>query len=59
MAARMAEGQAKFQQMAAATKTFYAALTPDQRRAFDAMPMMGPGGHHEGMGGEHHWEGPR
>lgn len=59
MAARMAERQARFQQMAAATKTFYAALTPDQRRAFDAMPMMEHGGHHEGMRGEHPWEGPR
>ncbi len=59
MAARMAERQADFQRIAKATKIFYAALTPDQRRAFDAMPMMEHGGHHQGMGGEHHWEGPR
>jgi hypothetical protein len=59
MAARMAERQARFQKVAAATKTFYAALTPDQRRAFDAMPMMHGGGGHgrwehggHGFGGE-------
>ncbi len=57
MSARMAERQANFQRIAKATKIFYAALTPDQRRAFDAMPMMEHGGHREGMGGEHHWEG--
>jgi Spy/CpxP family protein refolding chaperone len=58
MVARMSERQARFQKMALATKTFYAALTPDQRRAFDAMPMMGGdrrgawehGGH--GFGGQ-------
>jgi hypothetical protein len=46
MAARMAERQQRFQQTAAATKTFYAALNADQRKAFDAMPRMGRGGHH-------------
>ena len=40
MAARMADRQTRFQQVAAATKTFYAALNADQRRAFDALPMM-------------------
>jgi hypothetical protein len=39
MAAQMAERQTRFQQMASATKTFYAALNADQRRAFDALPM--------------------
>ena len=55
MAARMADRQARFQKTAAATKTFNVALTPEQRRAFDALPMMmnrgGP------MGGPHAFEG--
>jgi hypothetical protein len=51
MAARMSERQARFQTMAAATKTFYAALSPEQRRAFDALPMMMGG--HGGMHGGH------
>jgi Spy/CpxP family protein refolding chaperone len=51
MAARMAERQARFQTTAAATKTFYAALTPEQRRAFDAMPKLAGG--HRGMRGGH------
>ena len=50
MAARMAERQQRFQATAAATKTFYAALSPDQRKAFDAMPRMGGGGHRFGHG---------
>jgi hypothetical protein len=44
MGQRMAERQQRFQKVAAATKTFYAALSPEQRKAFDAMaPMMGRG----------------
>jgi protein CpxP len=39
-AARMAQRQARFQQAASATRTFYAALSPAQRRAFDVLPMM-------------------
>lgn len=64
MQARMAERQQRFQQMAAATKTFYAVLTPEQRKAFDAMPMMrggegGRGGPMGGrMGGGHGFGGP-
>jgi protein CpxP len=50
MAARMAERQQRFQQLAAATKTFYAALSPDQRKAFDAMPRMAGAGHRLGHG---------
>ena len=46
MAARLAERQQRFQQTAAATRTFYAALSPDQRKAFDAMPRMRDGGGH-------------
>ena len=39
MAARMNEMQTRFQQHAAAVKTFYAALSPAQKKAFDAMPQ--------------------
>ena len=50
MQMRMAERQARFQQTAAAIRTFYAALSPEQRKAFDVMPMMGGehGGHRGG-----------
>jgi protein CpxP len=58
MAARMAERQQRFQQVAAATRTFYGVLSAEQRKAFDEMgPMMGRGhgrargGH--GFGGPH------
>ena len=55
MTARMAERQQRFQQKIAATKTFYAALNADQRKAFDAMPRMGGegrrGGHRGHFGG--------
>ena len=34
------------QQRVSATRTFYGALSPDQRKAFDVMPRMGEGGHH-------------
>ena len=62
MAAMMAEHQARFQQMADATKRFYAALNPEQKRAFDALPMLkgpmgGPMGRHGPEGHEHHGEG--
>ena len=46
MAARMTELQQHFTQVASATKTFYGALSPEQRKAFDAMPMMMRQGHH-------------
>lgn len=36
-AARMAQMQQAFQHRAAATKTFYAALSPSQQKAFDAL----------------------
>jgi protein CpxP len=51
MAARMAQRQARFQQMASATRTFYAVLSPEQRRAFDALPMMMAGERRGRMGG--------
>jgi protein CpxP len=38
-----------------ATKTFYAALTPEQQKVFDTKAMMGP--RHGGGAGKHH--GPR
>jgi len=57
MAARMAERQAAFQARADATRRFYAALSPQQQRAFDALPMLGVGGefggHHPGPMGDH------
>ena len=61
MAAMMSEHQAAFQRHAEAVKRFYAVLTPQQQKAFDAMSAMmmhhmghgGPMGHHEGMGMEH------
>lgn len=64
MAARMADRQAKFQQHAAAIKAFYAVLSPEQQRAFDALPgLMGMGMHHHdghdgpGRPGDQHPEG--
>jgi hypothetical protein len=49
MADRMAKREAEFHRRADAIKAFYAALGPEQQRAFDAMPMM-MGGRHRGMG---------
>jgi len=53
MADMMARHQAEFQKRADAIRTFYAALTPDQQKAFDALPMgmMGRGDHERG--GDH------
>lgn len=50
---RLTERVARFDQRAAATKTFYAQLSPTQQKAFDAMPQGGgmKGGGHRGMGG--------
>ena len=62
-AAKMAEHQAAFQRHAEAVKRFYAVLSPQQQKAFDAMSAMmmrhmGPGGamghHGMGMGHEGH-----
>ena len=64
MASRMAEHQAMFERHAAALKSFYAALSPEQQRAFDALPGLMVGEHDHmghkgpdgmgmhGMGGE-------
>jgi hypothetical protein len=51
-AQRLGEAQQRLQKASAAVKTFYAVLTPEQRKAFDSMPMLiragdegrGPGG---------------
>ncbi len=51
--ARLTERLAEFDRHAAAVKRFYAALTPSQQKAFDA--LQGPGGRGHGRG--HH--GPR
>lgn len=58
MKAMHSERQAQMDKRAESTKTFYAALTPDQKKVFDAetvrlMGARGPGGH-GGMGGMHH-----
>jgi periplasmic protein CpxP/Spy len=49
MADRMAKHEAEFHRRADAIKAFYAVLSPEQQRAFDALPMMMAGGH-RGMG---------
>lgn len=49
---RMTERMARFDQRAAATKRFYAQLSPAQQKAFDAMgPRGGMKGGHRGMRG--------
>ncbi|WP_374573884.1 Spy/CpxP family protein refolding chaperone [Phenylobacterium sp.] len=53
MKAMMAQRQARFDQRAAATKRFYAQLTPAQQKAFDALPPMMDGPHGKHGGGEH------
>jgi hypothetical protein len=62
MEKRMAEHQAKFQRRAEAIKAFYAALSPEQQRTFDALGALrghGRGGHEGGrMGGRGGHEGP-
>lgn len=52
MKARMTERQARFDQRAAATKRFYAQLSPSQQKAFDALQQRGGRhGHGQGFGG--------
>ena len=58
MKAMHSERHARMDKRAESTKTFYAALTPEQKKVFDAetarmMGGRGPGGH-GGMGGMHH-----
>ena len=56
MRAMRSERDARMDQRGDATKTFYAALTPEQQTVFDANTMRGgPGGHHpHGSGGHPH-----
>jgi len=58
MAEHTAKRQAEFQKRADAIKAFYAVLSPEQKRAFDAMPHGALGGmhghHHDGGEGEGH-----
>ncbi len=51
MASRMAERQQRFQQIAGATKAFYAVLSAEQRKAFDEMPMLRQARFEHRMGG--------
>lgn len=39
-AQRLAEAQQRLQKASVAVKTFYAALSPEQRKAFDEMPLV-------------------
>jgi periplasmic protein CpxP/Spy len=50
MTARMSEHLASFQRHADAVRRFYAVLSPQQQRAFDALQGMMMGGGHHGMG---------
>jgi len=43
-AQRLGEAQQRLQKEAAAVKTFYAVLSPDQRKAMDTMPLRFGGG---------------
>lgn len=61
MSARMKERQARFEQRSAATKRFYAQLSPSQQKAFDALGPRGKmkGGHRGGPGRGDHGPGGR
>lgn len=58
---RAAQRIAEMQKRLAATRTFYAGLSPEQQKAFDELgPMGGRGGHgHHGFGGHGGWGGHR
>ena len=59
MSEHIARRQAEFQKHAAAIKAFYAVLSPEQQRAFDALPPeMLHGGHGGPDGHDGHGEGP-
>jgi hypothetical protein len=50
MQARMSQRQERLQRRAAAAKALYAALSPEQRRVMDALPLLRGGGGHGGWG---------
>jgi hypothetical protein len=54
MAQRTAERQQRLQKTTAAVKTFYAVLSPEQRKAFDELQVIKIGGRH---GPGRHWGG--
>jgi hypothetical protein len=63
MDAREAKMRAHFERIAAATKAFYAALSPEQKRIMDNLPELGRGEGHGwdqtgGMGHMHGGPGP-
>jgi Spy/CpxP family protein refolding chaperone len=58
MSKRMAERQAAFQHRADAIRRFYAVLSPEQKRAFDALHDRGGMDGHGGRGFERHGGGP-
>jgi len=63
MDAREAKMHARFERVVAATKTFYAALTPEQKRIMDSLPELEHGeghawDHKGGMGHLHGGPGP-
>lgn len=54
----MSRMRARFQRHAEAIRALYAVLSPEQKRAFDALPLlMGHGGMGMGMGPHGMWEG--
>ncbi len=53
MQARQAERSARFAKRAEATKTFYAALTPEQQKTFDAETVHAGMHGHRGHRGHH------
>jgi hypothetical protein len=60
MEAREAKMHEHFQRVATATKTFYAELTPEQKRIMDTLPELGGGmDHHPGHGQMDHMHGGR
>ncbi len=58
MTRREAERTAMRQRRSEALRTFYGALTPEQRQVFDAMQRMQHGGHEHGGWGRHGFGGP-
>lgn len=50
MEAREAKMRAHFERVSTATKTFYAALSPEQKRIMDSLPELG---HGAGLGWDH------